>query len=148
MIRIERAKESDYSFYMNLMVEEASEYLKNTLELIKISKEEFNSLFKTIGDVYCIYEDDINVGFYWVEKRIFVLHIHAIVVMKRYQGMGIGSTVLDHILTNHTRGIQTIELGVHKNNQAAIALYSKNEFKTIKTLEEINFLIMNKELDN
>jgi ribosomal protein S18 acetylase RimI-like enzyme len=42
--------------------------------------------------------------------------------------------------------MEAIELGVHRSNPRAIALYERAGFQTVKVLEELGFYIMQRSL--
>jgi len=49
MITYERATESQYQEFLNLMLEQMADYLKTLMQLMGMSIEEFSLLLKTVG---------------------------------------------------------------------------------------------------
>ena len=146
MLSYEPAKPEQYDEFLELMRDEASEYLEHTLELIQMTWQQFSQAFKTVGRVYGIYEDDQLTGFYWIEERGSVLHLHGIVLKSQFQGKGIGTHVLEMLATKYKSSMDTIELGVHESNEGAKRLYERLGYQTVKTLDDVGFYIMQKPL--
>ncbi len=146
MIRYERAKSEDYASLMAMMKEHAGDYIETTLRLMGISEDRFFELFKETGDTYNIYFDNRFAGFYWIEKREEILHIHGIVLHETFQGKGIGKRVFRDLEAAYKTRVKSMELGVHKSNEKALRFYERNGFEIHKTLDELNFLILRKPL--
>ena len=145
MITYEPARKEQFEELMALMMDEG-EYLREALRLMNITESEFHNLFRTIGQVYCIYADQQLAGFYWVEEREQILHLHAIILKAQFQGQGIGTQTLNNLTKQLKHGINGIELGVHESNLRAIRVYERNGFKMVKELHDVRFLIMQKQV--
>ncbi len=130
------------------MRKHASNYLGHTLELMRMTWEEFAHLFMTVGQVYGIYEDHRLAGFYWIEERGNVLHLHALVLKEEFQGKGIGTRVLKMLEKKYKNDVKYIELGVHISNERARALYEGLGYEIVKTIDDLGFHIMKKHLSN
>jgi len=128
------------------MRDEAHEYLQRTMELMQMTQEQFDHLFRTIGHVYGIYEGKRLAGFYWIEERERFLHLHALILKSEFQGRGIGSEVLNMLASEYKDTASSIELGVHELNERAIRLYEQQGFRTVKQLDDVKFRIMQKRL--
>lgn len=88
-----------------------------------------------------------QVGFYWVELRQEIAHLHALILQSEFHGQGIGKVCLQN-LEEHYRGrAWAIELGVHTSAQAANALYEKAGFVTVRELPELGFVVLQKGLE-
>ena len=122
------------------------DYLQDTLRLMKMSKDEFDHLFRTVGQVYCVYDDAQMSGFYWIEKRENTLHLHGLVLKTQFHGKGIGTQILEKLVTENHGKVKEIELGVHDSNVRAIKLYERHGFETVKTLTDLNFRVMRRQL--
>jgi len=146
MLTFEAAVTEQYEEFVRLMLDEAREYLEETQKLMQMSMEEFNQLFRTVGHVYAIYDDKQCAGFYWIEERERVLHLHALILKSQFQGRGIGTHVLKMLSSKYNDRIKCIELGVHESNERAIRMYERNGFSTVKRLDDLKFLIMQKPL--
>ena len=147
-VTYEPAEGNEYDVFLRLMEQHASDYLNRTLTLMEITWESFAHLFNTVGEVYGIYEDGRLAGFYWVEKRDAVLHLHGLILKEGFRGRGIGSRVLRDLEARHSEGVATIELGVHASNRGARRLYERLGYDTVKHLEELGFEIMQKEVSD
>lgn len=144
MLTFEAANAEQYGECMQLMLDEAGSYLQGTLKLMQMSMDEFNHLLRTVGTVYAIYDDKQLAGFYWIEEREKVLHLHALLLKQQFQGKGIGTQILRMLASKYKGTMTTIELGVHESNERAIRLYERNGFNTVKQLDDLKFRIMQK----
>jgi hypothetical protein len=61
--------EEEYDDFLQLLLNQAADYLSNTLELMQMSLEEAEALFRATGRVYAIYQAEELAGYYWIEKR-------------------------------------------------------------------------------
>ena len=145
MLTFEPAQAEQYEQLMGLMMQEV-DYLREALRLMKITEKEFDNLFRTVGQVYCVYVDTQLAGFYWIEERERILHLHGLVLKTQFQGRGIGTQVLNKLASENKDGMSEIELGVHESNLRAIGLYERNGFETVKKLDDLKFRIMRKHL--
>lgn len=146
MITYERAKVEQYEEFMQLMWSHAADYLESTMRLMEMTYQQFNHLFRKVGQVYGVYEDGQCVGFYWIEERENVLYLHGLVLKELFQGKGIGSQVLRMLETKYRGSMDSIELGVHKSNVKARAFYVRLGYETVKFLDDLGFYIMQKHL--
>ena len=135
----------EYAELMELMMQEG-DYLRESLRLLEMSKAEFDHLFRTVGQVYCIYDDGQLAGFYWIEQRENTLHLHGLILKPQFQGRGIGSTIIQKLVLENQGRVNEVELGVHESNSRAIGLYERNGFETVKILPDLKFRIMRKKL--
>jgi ribosomal protein S18 acetylase RimI-like enzyme len=135
-----------YDEFLQLVRDHASDYVESTLELIQMTWEQFAHLFRTVGQVYGICQDGQLAGFYWVEEREQVLHVHGLLLREKFQGKGIGTQVLEMLATQYRDSVRTIELGVHTSNERARALYERLGYQIVKTLDDLEFYIMQKQL--
>jgi ribosomal protein S18 acetylase RimI-like enzyme len=148
MLTYEPAKVEQYDEFLQLMRDHAANYLERTMELMQMTWQQFDHLFRTVGQVYGIYEDDQLAGFYWIEERGKVLHLHGLVLAGQFQGKGIGTQVLKMLETKYRGSMDAIELGVHKSNEKARALYERLGYEMVKRLDGLGFYIMQKRLSD
>jgi ribosomal protein S18 acetylase RimI-like enzyme len=141
----QRAKDDEYTDCFRLM-HDAADYLESTLELMAMTSDEFNKLFRTVGQVYTIREGDELAGFYWIEQRENLLHLHGLIVAERFRGRGFGTQILRTLETEYRGSVDAIELGVHESNARAVQLYERLGYETVKTLDDLGFLVMQKRL--
>jgi ribosomal protein S18 acetylase RimI-like enzyme len=146
MLTFEAASAEQYAECMQLMLDEAGSYLEGTLKATQMSMDEFNHLLRTVGTLYAIYDDKQLAGFYWIEEREKVLHLHALLLKQQFHGKGIGTQILNMLASKYKGTMTTIELGVHESNEGAIRLYERNGFNTVKQLIDLKFRIMQKTL--
>jgi len=146
MLSYQAADPLDTGEYFELMKAESSAYLDHTLELMHSSWDEYARLFRTVGRVVTILQDGQPVGFYWVEEREKVLHLHALILKPAFQGQGIGTQVLNTLRETYCPSFESIELGVHKSNPRALALYRRLGYQEVKYMEEVEFHILRLEL--
>jgi ribosomal protein S18 acetylase RimI-like enzyme len=99
-----------------------------------------------VGEVTAIYHGGKNAGFYWVEARGRILHLHSLVVKNEYRGRGIGREVLKRLEYTYRDSIDTIELGLHESNQQGLELYQNEGFEKQEFIEDIGFIILQKPL--
>lgn len=130
----------------DLMRSEASEYLKDSLWLIGLTVSAFRAKFKSVGEIVEILSDGKPAGFYWVEKRGDILHLHGIIIRGEFQGRGIGREVMQTMENEHGRGMSAIELGVHRGNAGARRLYESLGYVVVRQLDDVHFDIMRKTL--
>ena len=146
-LRYEAAEARDYDKFLRWTRDEAG-YLGPTLELMQMTWHEFETLFRTVGRVYGIYEGEKPAGFYWIEERDPLLHLHGLILRRPFRGRGIGTTVLKMLEDRYRGEMDAIELGVHRNNVRAHALYQRLGYETVKVLDELGFYVMQKRLEN
>jgi len=146
MLTYEPARMEQYEEFLQLMRSEIEDYLERTMELMQMTWDEFARLFKTQGQVEGIYQDGQLAGFYWIEERGQVLHLHGLIVKEPFRGQGIGTQVLEMLATRYKRDVTTIELGVQKSNERARRLYERLGFETVRTLDDLGFVVMQKRM--
>ena len=142
MLTYKPATYEQYEAFFQLMLKEAADYLERTMELIQMTLEEVQHLFRTVGQVYGIYQEDALAGFYWIEERDNVLHLHGLVLASEFQGKGIGTQVLTMLASNYSGKMQTIELGVYESNIGARRLYERLDYQVVEYKDDLRFYIM------
>jgi arginine deiminase len=145
-LAFDAAVEEDYDKFLALQREQTAGYLAETLERMGMTWQEYKDRFRTVGRVYCIRQAGQVAGFYWIEERAPLLHLHGLILKDEFQGQGIGSQVLQKLETEYKQRMVAIELGVHESNTRAIALYERFGYKTVNRLEDLGFLVMQKHL--
>ncbi len=145
-LTFELARPEDYDELMALQRRQTAGYLARTLDLMGMTWQEYADRFRTVGQVYRIYRAGQLAGFYWIEERESILHLHGLILANAFQGQGIGSRVLHKLEADYGQRMAAIELGVHQSNTRAIALYERFGYRTVRTLEDLGFLVMQKEL--
>lgn len=147
MLTFKPATSEQYDEFFQLMQKEAADYLQHTMELMQITPEQARYLFECVGQVYGIYQGDQWAGFYWIEERDEILHLHGLILREEFQGQGIGTQVLEMLERDYRSRVAAIELGVHQSNAKAKLLYERLGYQTIKYLPELGFYIMQKPLE-
>lgn len=146
MLTYQRMTTGQDAEFLALMRREAADYLDQTLELMQMTPEQFQQLFATIGQVYGIYQDSSLAGFYWIEQRERVLYLHGLVLVREFQGKGIGRKIMTMLAVEYKDKVDTIELGVHESNTIARSLYQKLGYQTVNYFEELGFYVMQHQL--
>jgi len=146
MVTLEPATEDEYEGFLELTRQETAAYLEATMRLMKATWEEYGRWFRTVGQVFTIRDGGDVAGFCWIEERGRVLHLHGLVLGKEHRGRGIGGRVLEMLEARSAGRVDAIELGVHVSNKDAIRLYERTGFRTVKTLDDLGFLIMQKRM--
>jgi ribosomal protein S18 acetylase RimI-like enzyme len=146
MLSYRPATAEQHDEFLQLMLDEAADYLERTMELMQFTLEQAKELVATVGQVYSIYQDERLAGFYWIEEREGTLHLHGLALKEDFQGKGIGTQVLHKLATEYRGRMEAIELGVHQSNSRAKALYDKLGYETVLHMEELGFYIMQKRL--
>lgn len=140
------ADETDLDDLYQMMQDESSDYINDSLWKLGMTDGLYRAKFESVGDVYNIYCEGDLAGFYWVEKREDVLHLHAIILRGQYQGQGLGRQAMEAIIEEHRFGMKTMELGVYHDNFAARRLYEKMGFDVVRFMDDVQFYIMQKDL--
>jgi len=146
MLTYRPATADQYDELLQLMAVDSADYLNQSLELMKMTWEEFGQLFRTVGHCYSIYQDDRLAGFYWIEERERTLHLHALILKREFQGQGIGTQVLQMLAEQFQVRMDTIELGVHQSNDGAKRLYQRLGFEVVNFRADLGYYIMQKSL--
>ena len=128
--------------FLELLREEAWDYLEQTLALMGETWEHFVQIAQQVGKVFQVSQDGQPAGFYWIEERGKELHLHGIVVRAAFRGQGIGTAVLEKLREEYAGRMDVIELGVHDSNARAKALYERMGFITMRRVEELGFAVM------
>lgn len=136
----------EFDRLFDLMRDETSDYLKDSLWMIGLTMSAFRSKFKSVGEVVEICHDEEAAGFYWIEQRDDILHLHGLILRREFQGRGLGVMVMDHIERQCGHDVSAIELGVYHDNLAARKLYDRMGYKTVRTLDDVHFDVMRKHL--
>lgn len=132
--------------YWQLMQVGAAGYLAHTLELMEMTPAGFRYVFEITGEVIGILQDGEEAGFYWIEERESVVHLHALIVAPNFRGQGIGTAALHTLITRYQGTHDAIELGVHESNPRARALYERLGFRTVQYLDDLGFYVMQRAL--
>ena len=135
-----------YDLFLQMTRGDGQEYMEQTLRLMEMSWSEYSQIFHTRGKVFAIHKDNDLAGFYWIEERGDTLHLHGLILMSPFQGMGIGTTVLTMLDNKFSGKVDKIELGVYQQNTGAIRLYKKLGYQVTETLDDLHFFIMQKQL--
>ena len=144
MLAYKPATVDQYDALFQLMRSDATDYLQQTLELMKMNWEQFADLFRTVGKVNGIYQDGCLAGFYWIEEREKILHLHGLILDARFRGQGIGTQVLQMLIARYQDDMDAIELGVHQSNVGAIRLYQRLGFEVVAVRDDLGYFILQK----
>ena len=98
------------------------------------------------GESYCLAEGNAAAsafGQYWVVAPSAV-HLGRIIVSPAARGMGVGRALCDQLISRavQSTGASTVTLRVHRENEAAVTLYSRLGFVPVESesTEEVHYL--------
>lgn len=128
--------------FLELLREDARDYLDQTIALMGETWEHFLQIAQQVGKVYGVCQDGQTAGYYWIEERGKELHLHGILVKAAFRGQGIGTLMLEKLRTDYAGRMDAIELGVHDSNVRAIELYERMGFVTVRRVEDVGFKVM------
>jgi ribosomal protein S18 acetylase RimI-like enzyme len=146
MITYKPARDEQYDEFLKLMRQATDTDYEGVLELMGMNWEEFAGSFRTLGQVYGICDEDDLAGFYWIELRGDVLHLHGLILDEGFRGRGLGTGVLKKIEAEYRDQVRCIELGVDQTNTRAKHLYESLGYQVVESLDDVGFYIMQKEL--
>lgn len=146
MFTFRLAKETQIEALLQLTYNQKTTYLQPKLDLIQMTYEQFGHYFRDIGQVYTICENNRLLGYYWIEKRGAILHLHGLTVNELFRNRGIGTHILKMLESTYKYRMQAIELEVHRSNQRAKALYERCGYRVREDDRASGFFIMRKEL--
>jgi ribosomal protein S18 acetylase RimI-like enzyme len=147
MISYTAPQAEQYDQFLQMMWDDGQEYWENTLRIMQMTWEQYAHIFRSRGEVQAIYQDDQLAGFYWTELREDTLHLHGLILKPEFQGQGIGTAVLSKLSESFTGKVACIELGVYQANAGAIRLYQRMGFTITRSLDDLQFYIMQKPLN-
>lgn len=129
-----------------LFKELSTMYKTNFYELYNV-----DNIFDNKIERVFVYEDKYDLkGFILIEKCFETLSILHLFVSPDYRKQRIGSLLLDYVLSD--TGIQNVILEVDVNNEPAINLYKKFDFKIINTRKkyygQTDAYVMEKKVQN
>lgn len=146
MLTFQEVKGERVVEFLELLREDARDYLEQTIVLMGETWEHFVQIAQQVGKVYEVAQDGKSAGYYWIEERGKELHLHGIVVKAEFRGQGIGTLILHKLMEDYRGQMEVIELGVHDSNLRAKALYEPMGFVTVRRVEELGFSVMQMEI--
>ncbi|MFX0051315.1 MAG: GNAT family N-acetyltransferase, partial [Candidatus Hermodarchaeota archaeon] len=85
----------------------------------------------------------IPIGYLWLNEEENSLWITAIVLKSEYQRHRIGQNIMEFLIVqSQKKGKNYIELGVQRNNRAALQFYSKLGFEQFDFFKSVNTAIL------
>ena len=148
MLAFKPAEPDQYDEFFAILRRDSAGYLESVLEQMHTTWGEFASLFRTVGQVIGVYQDEVLAGFCWIEERQNILHLHGLFILDAFQGQGLGSAVIRRLKEQYCGRMKAIELGVHRSNLRAKALYDRLGFSIVQQREDVGFFIMHLPLKN
>jgi ribosomal protein S18 acetylase RimI-like enzyme len=146
MLTYQLATPDQIEEFLRLMRSDASDYLDRTMQLMDMTWPQFSQLVQTVGQIFGVYRDNELAGFYWIEERGRIVHLHGLVVSRAYQNQGIGTEILTTLANRYAGVMDAIELGVHESNTGARALYERLGYRTVKHLADLGFYVLQRPL--
>jgi len=132
--------------FLSILRLEMSDYFERASRLMEMTWDQFVELYRSRGQVFAVFKDDTLAGYYWVEVRREVMHLHGIVVLPQFRGLGLGTQMLRKLASDYPPEVNAIELGVEDRNVRAKSLYEREGFQTVRFLPDLKFTIMQKPL--
>ena len=142
MLTFHEANGEQMVAFLELLRQDARDYLNQTIALMGETWEHFVQIAQQVGKVYEVTQDGQAAGYYWIEERGQQLHLHGILVRAEFRGQGLGTTLLHKLMDDYRGQMEVIELGVHDSNPRAKALYERLGFVTVRRVEELGFSVM------
>jgi ribosomal protein S18 acetylase RimI-like enzyme len=142
MLSYRLASNEEIDEFMVGLKEQEGEYLDKTLAQMGSSWEEFSLMAKSIGSVWRAELEGEPLGYYWIEERGKIVHLHGILINPEEQGKGFGTEILQQLLDEYKGKMEAIELGVHKSNQRAKRLYERMGFREVRYMDDLGYSIM------
>ena len=146
MLTTQEVRGEQVAEFLELLREDARDYLDQTIALMGETWEHFVQIAQYVGKVYEVTQDGQPAGYYWIEERGKELHLHGILVRAEFRGQGIGTFILQKLMDEYSGQMEVIELGVHDSNGRAITLYERLGFITVRRVEELGFAVMQLQL--
>jgi ribosomal protein S18 acetylase RimI-like enzyme len=136
----------EYEDLFDLMLEQSDDYIDQALTALSLSRDKFFEAFRSTGSVRAIVGNRDILGFCWTEQQDATLHIHALILKPRYQGLGIGPRVMADLETSLPPGVNVLEAGVHESNSRALRLCRKCGFEAVTYRDEVGFHILRRHI--
>ena len=146
MFTFRLAKETQVEALLQLTYNQTTSYLQPRLDLVQMTWEQFGQYFRDVGQVYTICEDEHLLGYYWIEERDRILHLHGLILSEKFRNRGIGTRVLAMLEKTYAYRLQAIELAVHRSNPRAKVLYERCGYQVFREDCVSGFFIMRKPL--
>jgi ribosomal protein S18 acetylase RimI-like enzyme len=129
---------------LDLMRAELASRLDQIMTLMGLTWPEFERLYESRGEVRTIRVEGAVAGYYWIERRGRELHLHAIIVLPKHRGRGIGGAALRGLEREFAGWVDVIERGVEQGNTGARSLYVREGFVVEEVRPDLGFEIMRK----
>lgn len=131
------------------------DYSLEVIKLGKIINKDFEKLFNInnlnkIERIYVYIDENLIKGFIHISTNFEIIDILNIVVEPTYEKHGIGTQLINYIINNKNKEVNTIMLEVREDNIKAINFYQKNDFKIISKrknyYQNVDALIMERNI--
>lgn len=131
------------------------DYSLEVIKLGKIINIDFEKLFNInnlnkLERIYVYIDENLIKGFIHISTNFEIIDILNIVVEPTYEKHGIGTQLINYIINNKNKEVNTIMLEVREDNIKAINFYQKNDFKIISKrknyYQNVDALIMERNI--
>ena len=112
------------------------------LGYLGLTREKFETLYRTVGEVRAVDDDGMHVGYVWIELRDDRLHIHGIILFPKKRGQGSGTRLIQALCREFEGRASAVELGVQVSNPAAIRFYERLGFEDVTEKTAPGFRIL------
>ncbi|KAG0165726.1 N-alpha-acetyltransferase 50 [Apophysomyces sp. BC1034] len=108
--------------------------LHNVLFPVKYDDKCYNNILEAGELAKLVYYNDVCVGAVCSQKNGEKIEVLTLGVLKPYRGLGLGQTLLNHILDQaKERGSTSIDAYVQTSDDSAVAFYKHHGFELIST---------------
>ena len=128
-VSLRPATEADYEFGYQVKKSALGPYIAETWGWVEDEQRDYYRREFSLDDAYVITFHDEDVG--WLVNRQITegRELHQLYILPDYQNRGIGSCLMNEILTNAERQMLPVLLQVLKCNHRAKQLYDRLGFK-------------------
>jgi len=123
------AKQRDEFFGMTLA--QIGSETDGALDYLGLTGEEFETLYRRVGEVRAVDDDEIHMGYVWIELRDETLHIHGVILFPERRGQGVGARLIQALCREFEGQAGAVKLGVQVSNPAAIRFYKRLGFEDV-----------------
>jgi ribosomal protein S18 acetylase RimI-like enzyme len=143
----EAASQEQREIVLTLMREHLADQLESTMALVGMTWPEFVDHYRSVGEVRALVDNQVEIGYVWIEYRERELHIHAIFVLPDFRGLGYGTQAFALLEAEFSGNADVLELGLRSDNRRALALYERLGFIAVRELPDPGYLIMRRDME-
>ncbi|MFX0172137.1 MAG: GNAT family N-acetyltransferase [Candidatus Hodarchaeota archaeon] len=143
LVTLQKATTSDLEFIKEVSHSEMDSIVPTIWNWKSWFDDLERDLLSTPPKVFHINFQSIQIGYLWLNEEENSLWITAIVLKSEYQRHRIGQNILEFLIEqSQKKGKNYIELGVQRNNHAALQFYSKLGFEQFDFFKSVNTALL------